>query len=223
MDLIQYLIRLCQARWLFAFHSALDQKLRVSGFPLQAAAGAPGSRSIARKRASGRPEDVLFNAWYPSRRLLKRIRDYGWYVVCRLKKNRRFNGQALRTYRRHPYWVERGWLTGGLKVLVVRYGAKYDATNRLTLAAPELRRLYAFRAQIEEAIRVCKDQLGLTGCQARSERAQLHHMACCLTAFCVPEHERHERNLSIYKLKRLLSVRGRLVTLPDLERLRSAA
>jgi hypothetical protein len=43
--------------------------------------------------------------------------------------------------------------------LVVRYGAKYYATNRLTLAAAEVRRLYRVRAQIEEVIKVCKDQL----------------------------------------------------------------
>src|SRR5918992_592657 len=165
--------------------------------------------SYARNRLRCRPAYVLFDAWYPSKPLLKRIRDYGWYFVCRLKKNRRFNGQPLRAYRRHPYWAESGWLAGGLKVLVVRYGAKYYATNRLTLPAAEVRRLYRVRAQIEEVIRVCKDQLGLTGCQARSERAQLHHMACCLVAFCVLEHERHERDLSIYKLKRQLSFRGR--------------
>jgi hypothetical protein len=35
--------------------------------------------------------------------------------VCRLKKNRRFNGHALRHHRRHPYWAECGWLSGGLK------------------------------------------------------------------------------------------------------------
>ena len=139
---------------------------------------------------------MLFDAWYPSRRLLKRIRDDGWYVVCRLKKHRRFNGPALRTYRRHPYWIERGWLTGGRKVLVVRYGAKYYATNRLTLTAAEVRRLYAFRAQIEEVIRVGKDQLGLSGCQARSERAQMHHFTCCVVACCVLERERHDRGLS---------------------------
>ncbi|MDQ3831908.1 MAG: hypothetical protein M3361_21975, partial [Candidatus Tectomicrobia bacterium] len=77
--------------------------------------------------------------------------------------------------------------------------------------------------QIEEVIRVCKDQLGLTGCQARSQRAQLHHMTCCLVAFCVLERERQERHLSIYKLKRQLSFRGRDFVLPALERLRSAA
>jgi hypothetical protein len=110
--------------------------------------------SYARNRLHCRPEYVLFDAWYPSKRLLKRVRDYGWYFICRLKKNRRFNGHALRTYRRPPYWAEAGWLTGGLKVLVVRYGAKYFATNRLTLPAAEVRRLYRIRAQIEEVIRV---------------------------------------------------------------------
>jgi hypothetical protein len=179
--------------------------------------------SYARNRLRCRPDYVLFDAWYPSRALLKRIRDYGWYFVCRLKKNRRFNGHAVRTYRRHPYWAATGRLTGDLKVLVVRYGAKYYATNRLTLSAAEVRRLYRFRAQIEEVIRVCKDQLTLTGCQARSEKAQQHHITCCLIAFCVLERERHDRGLSIYKLKRTLSFKGRSIVLPALERLRRTA
>jgi hypothetical protein len=179
--------------------------------------------SYARNRLRCHPEYVLFDAWYPSKALLKRIHDYGWDFVCRLKKNRRFNGHAVRYHRRHPYWSESGWLTGGLKVLVVRDGAKYYATNRLTLAAAEVRRLYRIRAQIEEVIRVCKDQLGLSGCQARSERAQVPHFTCCLVAFCVLERERHDRALTIYKLKRQLSCHGRTLALPALERLREAA
>jgi len=70
---------------------------------------------------------------------------------------------------------------------------------------------------------VCKDHLGLTGCQARSERAQLHHMIYCPVAFCVLEHERHVRGLSIHKLKRQLSFKGCSFALPVLERLRGAA
>jgi DDE superfamily endonuclease len=97
--------------------------------------------SSVRNRLRGHPESVLFDAWYPSKALLQRIRDYGWSVGCWLKKNRRFNGQPLRADRRHPYWAETGRLTGGLKVLVVRYGAKYFATNRLRLPAPEVRQL----------------------------------------------------------------------------------
>ena len=80
--------------------------------------------SYARNRLRCCPDDVLFDAWYPSRALLKRIRDDGWYFVCRLKKNRRFNGHAVRHHRRHPYWAECGWLSGGLTVLVVRHGKK---------------------------------------------------------------------------------------------------
>jgi putative transposase len=179
--------------------------------------------SYARNRLRCHPEYGLFDAWYPSKALLKRIRDYGWYFVCRLKKNRRFNGQALRGYRRHPYWAECGWLTGGLKGLVVRYGAKYFATNRLMLPAAEVRRVYRVRAQIEEVIRVCTDQLSLSGCQARSERAQLHHVTSCLGAFCILERERHDRGLSIYKLKRQLSCQGRTLMLPALERLKRSA
>src|ERR671936_39914 len=136
------------------------------------------------------------------------MRDYGWDFVCLLQKNRRFNGQAVRAYRRHPYWAARGWRSGGLKVLVVSYGAKYDATNRLMLPAAEVRRLYRVRSPIEEIIKVCKAQLSLTGCQARSEQAQLQHITCGLIAFCVLAWERHARNLSLYKLKRQLSFRG---------------
>jgi len=179
--------------------------------------------SNARNRLRCRPDFVLFDAWYPSRTLLKRIRDYGWYVVCRLKKNRRFYGRALPQHRRHTYWAECGWQNGGLKVLVVRYGKKYYATNRLTRSAAEVRRLYRVRAQIEEVIRVCKDQLGLTGCQARSDRAQQHHMVCCLVAFCVLERERQDRGLSIYKLKRQLSFKGPSCVIRALERLKRAA
>jgi hypothetical protein len=184
---------------------------------------APEFLSYARNRLRCRPEYVLFDAWYPSKALLKRIRDYGWYVVCRLKKNRRFNGQPLRAYRRHPYWTESGWLSGRLNVLVVRYGAKYFATNRLTLPAAEVRRLYQVRAQSEEVIPVCKDRLGLNSCQARTERAQRHHLTCCLAVLCVLERERQDRGLTIYTLKRQLSCQGRTLALPALERLRQAA
>ena len=107
-----------------------------------------------------------------------------------------------------------------MKVLVVRYGAKYYATNRLSLPAAEVRCLYRVRAQIEEVICVCKDQLGLNGCQARSEQAQRHHLTCCLVAFCVLERERQDRGLTIYTLKRQLSCHGHTLVLPALERLR---
>ena len=108
-------------------------------------------------------------------------------------------------------------------MLVVRDGATDYATNRLTLSAAEVRRLSRVRAHIEEVIRGCTDQLGLTDCQARSERAQMHHVTCCLGAFCVLERERHAQQLNIYKLKQRLSFQGGSLVLPALEQLRSTA
>lgn len=179
--------------------------------------------SYARNRLRCHPESVRCDAWYPSKRLLKRIRDDGWYFVCRLKQKRRCNSHAVRQHQRHPSWTEIGWLSGGLKVRMVRYGKKYDTTNRLTLSAAGGRRLYRVGAQSEDVSRVCTDQLALTGGHARSERAQLHQIACCLSAFCVLEREPGDQQLSIYKLKRQRSGQGQACTLPALEQLKRAA
>src|ERR687895_1287605 len=37
--------------------------------------------SYARNRLKCKPQFVLFDAWYPSKALLKRIGDYGWYFA----------------------------------------------------------------------------------------------------------------------------------------------
>jgi hypothetical protein len=179
-------------------------------------------RSDARHHWHCRPEYVLFDAWDPAQRLLKRLRDSGWYGVGRLKQNRRFHGQGLRHHRRQPYRSEAGWLSGGLTVLAVRYGAKDDATHRLRVPAAEGRRLDHVRAQSEDVIRVREDQLALSGGQARSERAPPHHLACCLAAFWVPERERQDRHRRMYKLTHQLSCKGRSLVLPALERLRNS-
>ena len=44
--------------------------------------------SYARNRLRCKPQFVLFDSWYPSKKLLKRLRDDGGYFVCPLKKNR---------------------------------------------------------------------------------------------------------------------------------------
>jgi Transposase DDE domain len=179
--------------------------------------------SYARHRRRCRPESVLFEAWYPAKALVKRLRDDGWYCGCRLKQNRRCNGQPVRAYRRHPYGIASGWLPGTRKGLGVRAGAKYYATNRLVLPAAAGRRWYRLRAHMEEGISVGNDQLRLTGGQARSERAQLHPITCCLMAFCVLEQEREARHLSVYQRKRQRSFKGRSMALPALKQLGRAA
>ena len=107
--------------------------------------------------------------------------------------------------------------------MVVRDGAQYEATNRLTRPAAEVRRVYRVRAQRAEVRRVCTEHLGLRGCPARSERAPGHHLTCGVVAVCVLERDRSARGLRIDTLKRCLSFQGRSMALPALQHLRSAA
>jgi hypothetical protein len=190
--------------------------------------------SYARNRLKCKPAFVLFDSWYPSKKLLKRIRDYGWYFVCQLKKTRVFEGRALRCYTPQPYWQAVGALRGGLKVFEVRYRRKYYVTNRLSLSATEVRTLYRKRQEVEEVIRVLKSQLSLESCQAgyrRSseasprpgERAQEHHIALCLVAYLIVERERLDHEDTWRQRKRQLILRGPQGGLPALERVRGAA
>lgn len=190
--------------------------------------------SYARNRLKLKPRFVLFDAWYPSKRLLKRLRDYGWSFVCQLKKNRTFEGMPLKRYRRQPYWQAVGMLSGGLKVRVVKYRRKYYATNRLSLTGREVRDIYKRRHEIEEVIKVLKSQLGLEACQAGYRRvrqeerqgregAQAHHIALCLAAYLILERERLDQGLTLCQLRRKLIVKGLKVALPSLTRVRMAA
>jgi putative transposase len=190
--------------------------------------------SYARNRLKCKPQFVLFDSWYPAKRLLKRLKDYGWYFVCQLKKNRTLDGVALHAYRQHPYWQAVGALSGGLKVLVVRHRRKYYVTNRLTLTAKEVRTQYRKRQEVEEVIRVLKSQLSLAACQVGYRRpgaatatvrprAQEHHIVLCLIAYLIVERERLDHGETWRKCKQRLILQGAQVTLPALERVRKAA
>ena len=190
--------------------------------------------SYARNRLKCKPQWVLFDAWYPSKALLKRIRDYGWYFVCQLKKNRRFDGKPLHRYLQQPYWQAVGLLAGDMKVLVVKYRRKYYATNRLSVTAKEVRQHYKIRHAVEEVIRTVKSQLSLEACQAGYRRrgtdatrpqlqVQEHHVALCLVAYLIVERERLDRRLTWRQCKRQLILTGVQCSLPALERVRRAA
>lgn len=190
--------------------------------------------SYARNRRKCKPQFVLFDSWYPSKQLLKRIRDYGWYFVSQLKKNRRFEGTPLYRYLQQPYWQAVGHLAGDLKVRVVRYRRKYSVTNRLSLTAKEVREHYRQRHAVEEVIRTVKSQLGLEACQAGYRRrgtaatcpqpqVQEHHVALCLVAYLIVERERLDRSLTWRQCKRQFILKGVRHSLPALERVREAA
>lgn len=190
--------------------------------------------SYARNRLRVKPRFVLFDAWYPSKPVLKRLRDYGWYFVCQVKKNRRFEGNPVRAYQRQPDWQAVGKLSGGIKVRVVQYRRKYYVTNRLSLTAQEVRAIYKRRHAIEEVFKFLKDQLSLAACQAGytrlgnearqvEEGVQAHHIALCLVAYLILERERIEHGITLRQLRRTLIVRGLKLSWPSLKRVRMAA
>jgi hypothetical protein len=190
--------------------------------------------SYARNRLTCKPAFVLFDTWYPSKKLRKRLRDYGWYCVCQLKKTRVFEGRALRCYKPPPYWQAVGARRGGLKVFGVRDRRKYYATNRLTLTAKEVRPRYRKRHEVEEGIQVLKSQLSLEAYQGGDTRswkvqspakagAQTQHMAVCLVAYLSVERERLAQGCTWRQRKRRLILQGSQAALPALERVRAAA
>jgi hypothetical protein len=119
-----------------------------------------------------------------------------------------------------------GGCAGGSQDWLSETGPRSDATHRLMIPAAEVHRQDHMRAPRKAVIHVCTDPRALSGCQARSEWAQQHHLACCLGAcgmLAMLAHERPDRHLSLGKRKRRLSCQGCSYVLPVRERLRNAA
>jgi hypothetical protein len=104
-------------------------------------------------------------------------------------------------YLQQPYWHATGSLSGDLKILVARSRRQYDATNQHSLSATEARTLDQKRQEVEEVTCILKSELSLDTCQAGYKRSfekklmpqegtQEPHMALCLAASWLVEHER---------------------------------
>lgn len=148
------------------------------------------------------PQYVAFDSWYAAHELLQVIEGYGWTWVTQLKRNRKLNGVQVRALHQHPYWMEVGTLTHGHRVLVVRHGKKFFATNALVWGKKQLLATYRTRWSIETMFRILHNQLGVNDCQARSLQAQTTHLYLCCMAYVALERETHARNRTHYALRR---------------------
>jgi len=157
------------------------------------------------KRLKIRPCYVVFDSWYASEKLMKKIREFKWRFVTRLKPNRLFCGVPLKEIQRHPYWIMEGKIAGGLKVLIVRHGKKYFAASNLKLSKQELLAQYKSRWEIETVFRLLHSKLGLDQCESRKLIAQSAHFHLCLMAYAVLKNEQYLTGKSIYQIKRKCS------------------
>ena len=178
--------------------------------------------SYARNKLRLKPEFVLFDSWYSSSTLMKRIKDYGWYFICRVKNNRKFDGKRIKHYLTNPYWMLKGSFSCGLRALVVRNGTEYYATNLMRLSKSDLFEIYRKRQMIEEINKLLKF-CGLNDCQARGFKAQSKHVHCVIIAFSLLQLESLRTGRSIYSLKKDHRLSAMVLESPSFKRLKRAA
>lgn len=149
-----------------------------------------------------KPKYVTFDSWYAASQIFKAIKNCQWKFVTQLKNNRKLEGVPLKEIQRNPYWMMQGKIVGGIKVVVVRNGKKYFASNDLKLSKKELLLAYKGRWEIETIFRMLHHKLGLDECQMRKIDAQSAHFHLCLMAYVALEKERFIQNKTIYQIKR---------------------
>ncbi len=143
---------------------------------------------------------VLFDSWYSSKNLMKFIKNYGWYFVCRIKKNRKITKSIKE---RNCFICSN---IGNLDILLVKNKELnkeyYVVTNRLSLNSDEILNWYKKRTVIEEFFRIVKQEFKLKSCQTHSGNVFENHIYMCLFCFCLVEQRRIKLGVTIYKANR---------------------
>lgn len=167
--------------------------------------------SYARNILKIKPKYVAFDSWYSSKKILQRLHKYGWTFYTQIKKNRKFNGVQVQRRHKNPYWMETGTIDGNFKILIVRNGKKYFATNDLTATKQTLLANYRTRWKIETMFRTLYDQLGFEERQSQSLTAQNAHLHLCFLAYIVLERARIESHQTNYQIRRSFRFHPELV------------
>lgn len=173
-----------------------------------------------------RPRYVLFDSWYAALENLKKIRDYGWEWLCRLKSNRLVNPDKLGNVAIEEVEIPAEGRVVHLKgygmVKVFRMVAKKDgngeqqhyrywATSDVGMSEERRKELEGMGWGIETYHRGLKQCCGIERAQVRSTKAQKNHIQFALRAFLRLEAHRQRRGISWYEAK-LLIIRNAIRT-----------
>lgn len=166
---------------------------------------------------------VLMDAWYATRRIMRRIEEMGHVYYCPLKTNRLVDENEAPA-RLHTYvpirdlaWSrierERGKrvhlkdFPKGHRVRLFRLELSsertdYVATNDETQdSATDVQEVYACRWKIEQLHREAKQTTGLEECQARRARSQRNHIGCALLVWARLKQVAATTNQTLYAVK----------------------
>lgn len=125
--------------------------------------------------------------------------------MTRLKSNRKFEKESLRTSWPHRYGHAPGKVRGvAYLVLVVKDGRRYWGTNALTLTPREVKAHYARRQQIEETFRLLKQEFGWSGCSCQKQQAQWAHLHLGLYALVLTQQTAFACGQTIYAFRHTL-------------------
>jgi putative transposase len=157
--------------------------------------------SEARNKYGFRRIVVLFDSWYCAGKILKRIKDYGWHYVCRIKRNRKIQGIPVKYYFQSPYGIKEGKLSG-MKIKIVRNGKYYLITDMLSLTKYEIMIWYKKRTKIEQFFKEWKTYFKVKDCQCKRRQTYENHLIMANISYCFVELKRQKYHISIYKAKR---------------------
>lgn len=152
----------------------------------------------------------MFDGWYSSLDNLKRIREYGWIWLTRLKCNRHVNPDNTSNRPLHEVVIAgtgtvvhlKGY--GFVKVfkIVTRDGdIDYWATNDLQMGELQRLQFAEFGWAIEEYHRGLKQCCGAERAQVRSSRGQRNHVGLAIRAFLRLELSWFATGISWYEAK----------------------
>jgi putative transposase len=163
-----------------------------------------GLLSQAQRRGL-QPAYVLCESWYAAAEIMNLLDGWGWQYVMRLKSNRKFGAHSLRTTRPHRYGHAQGGLRGvDHPVLVVKDGRRYWGTNDLTLTVREVKTHYSHRQQIEETLRLLKQEFGWGSCSCQKQQAQWAHLHLGLYTLVLTQQTAFAHGQTIYALRQSL-------------------
>lgn len=127
----------------------------------------------------------------------------------RLKSNRKLATQALRTLWPHRSGQGQGKLSRVAHPgLVVKDGRRYWGTNDLTLTPRALKVHYSHRQQIEETVRLLKQEFGWGSCSCQKQQAQWAHLHLGLYALLLTQQTAFACGQTIYAFRQSLFLRS---------------